>query len=53
VLHCTPEFTGSRGDADLADESTKFLSLQNKQQLGIQALSIAKFGPQAILSLFG
>jgi flagellin len=28
-------------------------ALQIKQQLGVQALSIANSGPQSILSLFG
>jgi flagellin len=37
----------------LAEESAKLQSLQIKQQLGVQALSIANNGPQAILSLFG
>ncbi|MDP6688186.1 MAG: flagellin [Alphaproteobacteria bacterium] len=44
---------GSMVDADLAEESAKLQSLQIKQQLGVQALSIANSGPQAILSLFG
>ena len=44
---------GSLVDADLAEESAKLQSLQIKQQLGVQALSIANNGPQAILSLFG
>ena len=39
-------------DADLAKESARLQSLQTKQQLGIQALSIANAAPQAILSLF-
>ncbi len=44
---------GTLVDADLAEESAKLQSLQIKQQLGVQALSIANSGPQAILSLFG
>jgi flagellin len=44
---------GSLVDADLAEESAQLQSLQIKQQLGVQALSIANSGPQAILSLFG
>jgi flagellin len=44
---------GSLVDADLAEESAKLQSLQIKQQLGVQALSIANSGPQTILSLFG
>ena len=39
-------------DADLAEESAKLQALQIKQQLGVQALSIANQGPQTILSLF-
>ena len=43
---------GNLVDANLAQESAKLQSLQVKQQLGIQALSIANQGPQSILSLF-
>ena len=43
---------GNLVDADLAKESAKFQALQTKQQLGIQALSIANQTPQSILSLF-
>jgi len=39
-------------DADLAKESARLQSLQIKQQLGTQALSIANQAPQYILSLF-
>ncbi len=39
-------------DADMAVESAKLQSLQVKQQLGVQALSIANQAPQVILSLF-
>lgn len=39
-------------DADLAKESAKFQALQAKQQLGVQALSIANQTPQSILGLF-
>ena len=39
-------------DADLAEESARLQALQIKQQLGVQALSIANQAPQAILSLF-
>jgi flagellin len=39
-------------DADLAEESAKLQSLQIKQQLGTQALSIANNSPQSLLSLF-
>lgn len=39
-------------DADMAVESAKLTSLQTKQQLGVQALSIANSAPQSILQLF-
>jgi flagellin len=43
---------GNLVDADMAVESAKLQSLQVKQQLGVQALSIANQQPQIILSLF-
>jgi flagellin len=43
---------GNLVDADLAKESAKLQALQTKQQLGVQALSIANQAPQTILSLF-
>src|SRR6202012_5013495 len=43
---------GNLVDANMADESASLQSLQVKQQLGIQALSIANQAPQSILSLF-
>lgn len=43
---------GNLVDADLAKESAKLQALQTKQQLGIQALSIANASPQTLLSLF-
>jgi len=43
---------GNLVDADLAKESAKLQSLQTKQQLGVQALSIANQAPQVLLSLF-
>ena len=43
---------GNLLDADLAKESAKLQSLQTKQQLGVQALSIANQAPQSIMSLF-
>lgn len=46
------EGIGNLVDADLARESAKLQSLQVKQQLGIQALSIANQSPQSILSYF-
>ncbi|MBL4601479.1 MAG: flagellin [Emcibacteraceae bacterium] len=44
---------GNLVDADLARESARLQSLQVKQQLGVQALSIANSQPQSILNLFG
>ncbi len=43
---------GNLVDADLAKESAKLQALQTKQQLGVQALSIANQTPQSVLSLF-
>jgi flagellin len=43
---------GNLVDADLAKESAKLQSLQTKQQLGVQALSIANQSSQSLLSLF-
>jgi flagellin len=43
---------GNLVDADLAKESAKLQALQTKQQLGVQALSIANQAPNAIMSLF-
>ncbi len=43
---------GNLVDADLAEESAALQSLQIKQQLGVQALSIANAGPTSILALF-
>lgn len=43
---------GNLVDADMAKESANLQALQVKQQLGVQALSIANQSPQAILSLF-
>ena len=39
-------------DADLAEETALLEALQIKEQLGVQALSIANSAPQAILNLF-
>jgi len=47
------EGLGALVDADLAKESAKLQALQVKQQLGVQALSIANQRPQVLLSLFG
>lgn len=43
---------GNLVDADLAKESARLTSLQTKQQLGVQALSIAKSSSSGLLSLF-
>jgi flagellin len=43
---------GNLVDANMAQESALLQSLQVKQQLGVQALSIANQQPQTILSLF-
>jgi flagellin len=43
---------GAMTDADLAKESAKLQALQTKQQLGVQALSIANSSSQTALSLF-
>ncbi|MCC5997050.1 MAG: flagellin, partial [Oceanicaulis sp.] len=43
---------GNLVDADLAKESARLQSLQVKQQLGIQALSIANSAPSTILGFF-
>jgi flagellin len=43
---------GNLVDANMAQESAELQSLQVKQQLGVQALSIANQAPQSILSLF-
>ena len=43
---------GAMTDADLSKESAKLQALQVKQQLGVQALSIANQSAQTALSLF-
>ncbi len=43
---------GNLVDANMAQESAMLQSLQVKQQLGVQALSIANQQPQTILALF-
>jgi flagellin len=43
---------GNLVDADLAKESARLQSLQVKQQLGAQALSIANAAPSIVLSFF-
>ena len=46
------EGLGSLVDADLAEESARLTSLQTKQQLAVQSLSIANQAPQTLLGLF-
>lgn len=53
ISDATEEGLGSIVDADLAKESARLQALQVKQQLGIQALSIANASPQVLLGLFG
>jgi flagellin len=43
---------GNLVNADLAKDSANLQALQTKQQLGVQALSIANSGSSALLSLF-
>jgi flagellin len=43
---------GNLVDADLARESAKLQALQTKQQLGVQALSIANGATNSLLGLF-
>jgi flagellin len=43
---------GNLVDANMATESAQLTALQTKQQLGVQALSIANQAPQIALSLF-
>jgi flagellin len=45
------EGVGNLIDANLAEESAKLQALQIKQQLSVQALSIANASPQSILRL--
>ena len=46
------EGVGNLVDANMAEESATLQSFQIKQQLGVQALSIANASPQTILQLF-
>ena len=48
----TEDALGAIVDADLAKESARLQSLQVRQQLGTQTLSIANQSPQALLRLF-
>ncbi len=51
-IDALPSGLGSLIDANLAQESALLTSLQIKQQLGTQSLSIANSAPQSLLSLF-
>ena len=44
---------GSMVDADMARESARLSAIQTKEQLGVQALSIANQAPNMVLRLFG
>ena len=52
ISDATTQGLGALVDADLAKASAALQSLQIKQQLGTQSLSIANQAPQIILSLF-
>jgi len=52
ILDAQEAGLGALIDADLAKESARLQSLQIRQQLGTQSLSIANQSPQALLSLF-
>jgi len=52
LIDATNDGIGAIVDADLAKESAKLQSLQIRQQLGTQTLSIANNSPQILLSLF-
>ena len=52
ISDATTQGLGALVDADLAKQSAALQSLQIKQQLGTQALSIANQAPQILLGLF-
>jgi flagellin len=52
LADATESGIGAIVDADLAKESARLQSLQVRQQLGTQTLSIANQGPQILLNLF-
>lgn len=52
ISNALEEGLGNIVDADLAKESARLQALQVKQQLGVQALSIANGAPRALLGLF-
>jgi len=51
-MDVTDSVRGSLVDADLAKESARLSASQTKEQLAIQALSIANSAPRAVLQLF-
>ncbi|PIW31156.1 MAG: flagellin [Rhodobacterales bacterium CG15_BIG_FIL_POST_REV_8_21_14_020_59_13] len=51
LMDALTQGVGNLVDADLAKESARLQALQVKQQLGVQALSIANSQPQIILNL--
>jgi flagellin len=53
IRDATEEGVSAIVDADLAKESARLQSLQVRQQLGTQTLSIANQSPNILLSLFG
>jgi len=52
IVDATKKGLGALVDADLPQESANLTSLQTRQQLAIQTLSMANQAPQAMLSLF-
>lgn len=52
LMDSVKEGLGALVDADLAEESARLTSLQTKQQLATQSLSIANQQSQSVLSLF-
>jgi len=52
IQDATKSGIGNLVDADMAKESASLQALQVKQQLGVQAISIANQSPQVVLSLF-
>ena len=52
IRDATEEGLGSLVDADLVRQSAQLQSLQSKQQLAIQSLSIANQAPSNLISLF-
>ena len=53
LLNSKTAGVGALTDADMAEVSARLTSLQTKQQLSVQSLTIANKNPQALLKLFG